>query len=305
MSETLLGPTEWDQFVGQERLKRRLQVHIQAAVHGKRELEHVLLAGPPGFGKTTLSTLIADSLCDRLKTLVMPMSRKALIYELAAFPGGVMFLDEIHAMTKRDQELLLPVMDRGIVVDERGREYAVGWITIVAATTERDKLIGPLHDRFTIRPDFVPYTDDELRQIVSLMAYQADVDLTGEAAVALGKAAGGIPRTARQFVFAARDLASTFGRDPTVEEILDLCETDAEGLTTIHVRYLEILSEQRGQAGQKTIEALLRVPAAYIQELERLLLQRGLIEYTPSGRKLTPEGVQKMVRREIPTFARR
>lgn len=294
MDTTTLDPIAWGEFVGQQTLKTRLQVHIHAAFQETRPLEHVLLAGPPGFGKTTLARLIAKELTDPIHTLVMPVQRKILIRELARFEGGVLFLDEIHALSKRDQEILLPVMDTGFVRDERGREYDCGFMTIVAATTEPDKLIAPLHDRFAIRPDFVPYTDEELGLIVELMADRAGVDLDVNMARVLGRAAGGVPRMARQFVYAARDLTHTLHRPATAAEVLDLCSVNPDGLTALHRRYLEVLDDQNGLAGAKTIEMLLRIPTAVITNLERLLLGRGLIEYTPSGRQLTPEGMAKV-----------
>lgn len=299
-----LSPRVWSEFIGQSRMKRRLQIHIHAAFQGKRPLEHVLLAGPPGFGKTTLATLIADELTDPITTIVMPMARKPLIRELANFGGGVLFLDEIHALTRRDQELLLPVLDRSVVVDDRGREYPLGWVTVIGATTEPDKMIAPLHDRFAIRPDFVPYTDEQLGEIVLLMAQNADVAIDETMAIALGRAAGGIPRMAKQFVYAARDLAA-LGDIPTTEEVLDLCSVDQDGLTSLHQRYLEILGSQSGPVGQKTIEMMLRVPPPVIRDLERLLLSRNLVEYTPGGRQLTPSGLTRVGGREARAYVRR
>ena len=302
-----VGPTTWDDFVGQDRMKRRLRIHITGAFEGKRPMEHVLLAGPSGFGKTTLSNLIAGELTDPMVTLVMPMTRKVLIQELQIFPGGILFLDEIHALSRRDQEILLPVLDeRASVYDDRGRRWPLGWVTVLAATTEPGKIIAPLHDRFPIRPDFVPYSDEELGKIVSLMAENVGVEFDVETSEALGRASGGIPRQGEQFVLAARDLEITLGRDPSVDEILDLCSVSEDGLTGLHRRYLEILAGQRGTAGEKTIESLLRVPVPVIRDLERLLLERGLIEYTPGGRQLTPQGVLKVEGRdETRAYARR
>lgn len=287
-------PNDWDHFIGQNNLKERLQVHIQAAREQQRPMDHVLLAGPPGFGKSSLAELIATDLTDPLHTLTMPIDRNTLIYTLANFEGGVLFLDEIHAMTKRDQEVLLPVLEDGVVIDKHGFRSVVPWLTIVAATTERDKLIAPLYDRFAVKPDFVPYTEDELSQIVMGMAQKIGLELPEQDARVFGRASGGVPRNARQFITATRDLASVQDKPPTAQEVLALCQVDEDGLSMQHLQYLEVLHSQRGVAAERTIEMILRVPKPVIRDLERLLLANGYMQYSPSGRRLTPKGMSKV-----------
>lgn len=296
MTETpadVFRPTTFDGFVGQAKLKERLTVQIEAALIDVAPLAHVFLTGPPGFGKTTLAHLIADKLGDRFTGIQCPVNEKTLIRTCRAFEGGILFLDEIHNLAKKQQETLLPVLSDSTVSDRNGRSYEIPFLTVVAATTERDKVIAPLHDRFPIAPEFEPYTDDEMVQIIQNMARNAHVRLDTPTAQALGRAAGGVPRAAEALVKAARGLSVT-GREATPEAILWLCGRDADGLTDLHVRYLEILRAQGNTAGQKTIEMLLREPALVIRDLERLLLERNYIEYLPTGRELTAAGEKKL-----------
>lgn len=296
----------WDDFVGQEQTKRRLDVHIKAAFAQKRPLDHTLLTGPPGMGKTTLAHLIAQELTDPILELIMPIDRRTLIQALQTFQGGVVFLDEIHAMTKRDQEILLPVLSKNAIVDQRGRSFPLGWITVIGATTERDKIIAPLDDRFPIRPDFVPYTDDEMGRIVAGMARQMELDVPEEVLVQLGRATGGIPRNAESLLAAYRDLlvSEPDGGSITSSEVLALCGLDVDGLGMAHHRYLKILADQGGRAGQKTVETLLRLPNPVLWEVERLLLEKGLIEFYPSGRELTAAGSNKVKNQDSEPYER-
>jgi len=229
-------PPTWFEFVGQELLKERLMVHIKAAVIGKRPLEHVLLSGPPGSGKTTLANLIPPALyfdCPRLTLNGVGLDRKQLIDRVCPpdFRGGVLIIDEIHAMAKKDQEFLLDLLGRGYL----GNMH-FGWITVIGATTERDAIITPLVDRFPLKPEFEPYTDEELGLIVQGMAERIDLDMTTETAQDLGRACGGIPSNAKQFVFAYRALLSTSGKIPEASQVLDLCQVDPDGLPQLHRR---------------------------------------------------------------------
>lgn len=303
----VLPPVEdFSAFIGQPQMKSRLALHVRASILQTRPLEHILLAGPAGVGKSTLARLIAKELQMDPMILTMPMDRKALVRALQMFEGGVLFLDEIHALSKHDQEVLLPVLSESAVIDARGRRWEIPWLTVVGATTERDKLIAPLHQRFPIKPEFVPYTDSELGQIVAGMANRMGIELDEETARSLGTASGGVPRNAESLILTYRDLTATTREScVTAGMVLDMCGVDPDGLTEQHRRELTILADQGGRAGQKTIELMLQVPGPVLRDLELLLLNRKLIEYTPTGRELTPAGMARSRGSEVPERLRR
>lgn len=287
-----LRARSWDQFIGQADMRRRLNTHIQAALAERRMLPHVLLAGPPGFGKTTLAQIIGSDLGDRLQFVTMPIDLGPVLRQWQ--PGGILFLDEIHRATKAQQEDLLPLLEPGSGTEayiqlKTGGRLSVPHITVIGATTEADKIIPPLYDRFTIKPSFVDYSDEEMGQIVIGMADRMGLDIPDSLAIALGQATGGTPRNAKQLVFAARDLACS-GEPATLGNILALSGREADGLTVEHLKYLDLLAQQDGRAALPTMSALLRLHPSTVRELERLLLTRGLVQYSPQGRTLTSLG---------------
>ena len=290
MTDTL-RVTSWKDFIGQERLKERLDVHIKAALKQQRRLDHVLLVGPPGFGKTSLGTVIAMRMSQDLIERTMPLTERT-VTEIVRQETGILLLDEIHRASKREQESLLPLLEFGYIQDKRGRTFACE-LTIVGATTEPEHIIPPLYDRFVIRPDFDDYTEDEMGQIVASMAVKASVQFDATTARLLGNATGGTPRRAGQFVLAARDLLA-IGKPAFAQDILALCRVDEEGLTWQHHQYLAALDQSGGIAGLKPLQNLLRLNETVVRELERLLLKRQYIMYASTGRELTGLGYKKV-----------
>lgn len=284
-------PESFDGFVGQEAIKKQLQVAIGAARNQMRPMEDVLLTGPPGLGKTTLAGMIANALGDPFESYVMPIKNSALVNLVRRF-HGVVLLDELHRSAKT-QEDLLPLLQFRYIQLPNGTRLYNEWLTIIGATTEREKIIGPLYDRFVHKPEFDVYTENEMAEIVQEMSIQAEVPISQEDAIILGKAAGGTPRNARQLVLTARDLLSSSGKAPTAQEILALVRVDGEGLTYQHKLYLETLDQLGGQAGVKSLSMMLRLHETVIVELERLLIQHGYITYSSRGREMTAKAFAK------------
>lgn len=287
-----LRPTDWNEYVGQERLKQELDVRIESAIIDDRPLDHVLLCATPGAGKTSLAEMIAAKLEEPIEIVTMPIGIKVLTRLVSNF-AGVLLLDELHRASARDQEVLLPLLEFGYVQDTSGRRTKAGWLTIVGATTERQDLIDPLVDRFPIKPEWDDYTDGEMAVIVQGMARKAGIVIDHDSALAFGRASTGTPRKARQFVLAYRDLANSQGRTPSIEDVLELCNTHSDGLTRQHVKYLETLNALGGAKGLSVLCSLLQRSTSEVTEIERLLLQKEYLTYGDRGRELTSAGVTR------------
>jgi Holliday junction DNA helicase RuvB len=282
----------WDEFVGQENLKRRLDVRLEAAVAADRPLDHVLLTAPPGYGKTTLANMIAWRLGRQFKPFVAPVSLSAIRDVLLEHQEEhlVLFIDEVHLATKREQEDLLTLLEEGFL--ELGDVRVVhDRVTVVAGTTARDKVIPALYDRFPIKPVFEEYTDDDMGLIVMGMAERLGVEMEKDLAVELGAATGGTPRNARGLVSAYRDLTEAYDHDPSAFEVRDLAGVTRDGLNEEHLKYMRLLrGATRGKMGLNPIAARMQLRTTVVEDMERLLLKRGYVEHAEGGRVLTPEG---------------
>jgi Holliday junction DNA helicase RuvB len=285
----ILRATSWDEYVGQEKLKTRLSLHIRAANATNATLDHILLDGPPGVGKTTIAQIIADELGTELAVMKMPVKPKVLASFLREWEGGVLFLDEIHEAKTLQHDLLVLCEEHYLQLDNGRRIYAPD-TTIIGATTEPHRLLKPLRDRFPHKPKFEDYSDEDMGLIIAGMAKKVGVKFTKEEREALGRATGGIPRHARTFVLTARDLTAV-GEEPTVDRILDVTETTPDGLTADHVAYMTLMREMGGaEVGLTTLSTILRLPEPTVRDLERLLQKKGLIQFERTGRELTNTG---------------
>lgn len=289
-----LRPDEWDEFIGQEPLKERLLKNIDAAVRDKRAPQHTLLMAQPGAGKTTLARLIANRMGVPLEVFTCPVDFKTIVRLLVQEQfDGVLLLDEIHRLSKTQQEDYLTLTENGYI-EHRGEKFRVGWLMIVGATTEKKDIIKPLRDRFPYRPEFDPYSDGEISKIIQGMARRLSFEIDGDTADELAPAAIGTPRRARDFVFAARDLRILEDREPSAEEILDHLRIDAEGLGVEHWKYLEALQKLGGQAGLSPLSSMLAEDQRVVQEIEQVLLDQNLITYTPQGRELRTTAFERI-----------
>lgn len=288
-------PKSWDEYVGQEKVKNQLKTYIDASVATNTPFQHTLLFGPPGCGKTTLAEIIANELGDAFKDLTMPVDQKVLEDTVTMFQG-VLFLDEIHRATKKQQEDLLNLLQFGFMQSKAGYQIKAGWLTIIAATTKPTLLDDAVLDRFQFKPDFVPYTDEEMARIIGDMAMRVtDVDLVISDAdcLSLARATGGKPRAARDIVLAARALAVR-NPIPSIEDILYQVGVDIDGLGPQHMRYLEALQRFGGVAGLAKITSVLGMGSGYVQDLEKVLFRNGFIDHSDKGRRLTAAGYSKL-----------
>lgn len=287
-----MRPTEWSDYIGQDAIKRQLDIRIRGAMAGERRLDHTLLAGPPGAGKTTLAQIVASRLGDPFYAIDHPVKLSELWAIIKHMGWGILFIDEIHRFGKPEQENLLTLLHEGYL-QMGSRVLEVPWITVIAATTEPERVTKAVRSRFPVRPRFVDYSDGELRQIVLNMSTIADLDLSEADAEVLGRAAAGIPRNAKDLVLAGRDIKAAMGETPTAEEILDLQGVELDGLDADHMHYLKVLDRLGGWAGIQKVADHMRLDPGVLRDLERLLLKYGLISYD-RGRTLTPGGYARL-----------
>ena len=287
-------PTTWADYIGQERVKERLDLAIESAKNRGDRLPHTFLHAPPGAGKTTLAQIIAERAgrADTFRKFVMPVDERGL-KRIVTECFGIVLFDELHRLSPKQQEMLLPLLEDGEFHPKSGFPLPNPYITIIGATTERGKIIQPLMDRFKIKPEFDDYTDDEMAQIAWNILKRAKLDniYDQDFAHELGLASGGVPRHVTDLIVAIRDLIhSKVNPSPTLEDVLHTADVTHDGLSRLQTKYLTVLAYNGAPLGIKPLANHLQVSESAILGLEDLLLRRGYIVYTKTGRELTGPG---------------
>ncbi len=299
-----LRPQTLEEFVGQEKIKERLRVYIQAAKARGEPLDHVLLLSPPGLGKTTLAHIIAHEMGVQIKVssgpaLERPGDLAAILTHLA--PGDILFVDEIHRLHPKVEEILYPAMEDWklpIVLGEgphaRCIELPLAPFTLIGATTREGLLTTPLRDRFEVVFRLEFYRPEELAEILRRAAPRLGVGITAEAAEELGARARGTPRIALRLLRRARDVAQVQGLSTitlaVAQETLRMLGIDEAGLDELDRRILAVMMDrfEGGPVGLETLSAALGEDPETIAELyEPYLIALGFIRKTPQGRVAT------------------
>lgn len=299
-----IRPGYLDEYVGQDKIKSNLKVFIEAAKMRDEPLDHVLLYGPPGLGKTTLAHIIANELGSNLKTATGPAIEKS--GDLAAIlsnlePGDVLFIDEIHRIPSFVEEILYSAMEDftiNVVIGTEGKSRSIKIdlppFTLVGATTRAGDLSSPLRDRFGIVNKLEFYTNDELASIVKRTSKVMNMNITNDAAIELAKRSRKTPRIANRLFKRVRDFALVEG-DGIIDlnitlNALDRLNVDQYGLDNIDIEYLQALINKfnGGPVGVETISTAIGEEISTIEDVvEPFLLQEGFIKRTRSGRVAT------------------
>jgi Holliday junction DNA helicase RuvB len=306
-----LRPQTLDEFIGQDPLKDKLSIFIRASRSREEPLDHTLFYGPPGLGKTTLAGIIAKEMKGNLKITSGPTLERA--GDLAAIlsnlqPKDVLFIDEIHRLSPNVEEILYPAMEDfnlSIVIGKgllaRDMRMQLPRFTLVGATTRLGLLTSPLRARFGIVEQLDLYTPQELTKIVMRGAISLETKISAGAADEIGKRARGTPRVALRLLRRVRDVATVQGEDiiePSLAKAaLDMFGVDELGFDEHDRKFLSALAElfDGGPVGLSTLAAALNEDTGTIEDIyEPYLIQKGMLERTPRGRKATRNAYEYM-----------
>lgn len=301
--ESSLRPSAWDEYIGQEQIKRNLKVFIEASKKRQEALDHVLFFGPPGLGKTTLALIIANEMNANIKVTAAPMIEKS--GDLAAIltnleEGDILFIDEIHRLSPAVEEILYSSMEDyriDIIIGSGPAAQTVKIdlprFTLIGATTRAGMLSNPLRDRFGMSFRMQFYTPEELAKIVVQASLKLDKEIIHEASIEIAKRSRGTPRIALRLLRRVRDFA-----DVAEESLIEHSRTqfalnelgiNAHGFDEMDLKLLQLLASANGRAmGLSTIAAALSEDEGTVEDvLEPYLIANGYLERTAKGRKAT------------------